>query len=309
MSPLCSQNFLELKSMKAGKPDAEPGYSDENDCMNKCLSKCNCQAYSYHKAEKGDNNFTCWTWFKDLNNIQEQYDRGRDLKVRVPLSAIASVKRKCEICGTTIIPYPLSTGPNCGDKMYFRFHCDDSISQLMFEAPDGAYYRVTGIDEELQKFSIDVGNADCTAIESMGNYMQQHNQSWPFHVIGRCDANRSNIILGSSFEGTRFAEVEIGWAKPSEPLCNSLDECNDWQHSTCSSATNGMKRCLCSKSFWWDPKTVSCIPASTKKGRSLYLVLLGVIAASVIILCASFFLYYLRRSTKFTGRGTQYANS
>lgn len=306
MSPLCSndvvQNFLELKSMKAGKPDAEPGYSDENDCMNKCLSKCNCQAYSYHKAEKGDNNFTCWTWFKDLNNIQEQYERGRDLKVRVPLSAIASVKRKCEICGTTIIPYPLSTGPNCGDKMYFRFHCDDSISQLMFEAPDGAQYRVTGIDEELQKFSIDVGYVYCTAIESMGNYMQQHNQSWPFHVIGRCDANRSNTILGSSFEGTRFAEVEIGWAKPSEPLCNSLDECNDWQHSTCSSATNGMKRCLCSKSFWWDPKTVSCIPASTKKRRSVYLVLLGVIAASVIILCASFFLYYLRRSTKVTGR-------
>jgi hypothetical protein len=54
LSPLCSndvvQNFLELKSMKAGKPDAEPDYSDENDCMNKCLSKCNCQAYSYHSS-------------------------------------------------------------------------------------------------------------------------------------------------------------------------------------------------------------------------------------------------------------------
>ena len=94
MSPLCSNDvapkFLELKSMKAGKPDAEPDYSDENDCMNKCLSKCNCQAYSYHKAEKGDNNFTCWTWFKDLNNIQEQYEGGRDLNVRVPLSAIGT---------------------------------------------------------------------------------------------------------------------------------------------------------------------------------------------------------------------------
>jgi hypothetical protein len=129
----------------------------------------------------------------------------------------------------------------------------------MFEAPGGVHYRVTGIDEELQKISIDVGDADCTAIESMGNYMQQRNQSWPFYVIGRCDANRSNIILGSSFENTGFAEVEIGWAKPSEPLCNSLDECNDLPHSTCSPARDGMKRCLCNKSFWWDPKTVNCI--------------------------------------------------
>ncbi|XP_011018678.1 PREDICTED: G-type lectin S-receptor-like serine/threonine-protein kinase At4g03230 [Populus euphratica] len=477
MSPLCSNDvapkFLELKSMKAGKPDAEPDYSDENDCMNKCLSKCNCQAYSYHKAENGDNNFTCWTWFKDLNNIQEQYDRGRDFNVRVPLSAIASVtrkcemcgttvipyplstgpncgdqmyfrfhcddsssqlmfevpggayyrvtgideefqkfsihvedasckaielmgnytqsiqswpfhvigrcdanrsnsrigssfedtgfaeveigwtdpseplcysldecndwrhstcsfardgkkrclcnksfrwdpktvncisasvKRKCEMCGTTVIPYPLSTGPNCGDQMYFRFHCDDSSSQLMFEVPGGAYYRVTGIDEEFQKFSIHVEDANCKAIESMGNYKQQRNQSSPFYVIGRCDANRSNIILGSSFEDTGFVEVEIGWIQPSEPLCNSLDECNDLPHSTCSPARDGMKRCLCNKSFWWDPKTVNCISASTKKRRSLYLVLLGVVAASVIILCASFFLYHMRRSTKVTGR-------
>jgi hypothetical protein len=54
MSPLCSkdvvQNFLELRLMKAGKPDVEHDYSDENECMNECLSKCNCQAYSYHSS-------------------------------------------------------------------------------------------------------------------------------------------------------------------------------------------------------------------------------------------------------------------
>jgi hypothetical protein len=94
MSPLCSkdvvQNFLELKSMEAGKPDVDYDYSDENECMNECLSKCYCQAYSYQKAEKGDNNFTCWIWFKDLINVQEQYEGGRDLNVRVPLSVIGT---------------------------------------------------------------------------------------------------------------------------------------------------------------------------------------------------------------------------
>ena len=143
--------------------------------------------------------------------------------------------------------------------MYFRFHCDDSSSELTFEVPvTGAYYRVTGIDEELQNFSIQVEDADCKAIESMGNYTQRI-LYWPFHVIGRCDANRSNSRIGSSFEDTGFAEVEIGWTDPSEPLCDSLDECNDWPHSTCSPARDGMKRCLCNKSFWWDPKTVNCI--------------------------------------------------
>ncbi|KAJ6761886.1 hypothetical protein OIU74_024534 [Salix koriyanagi] len=297
ISPLCNkevavESFLELKMMKAGKADDEFDYSDEYECFNKCLSRCECQAYSYQKAEKGDN-ITCWIWLKDLNNIQEDpFGRGRDLNVRVPSSTLALVKKKCEICGTTIIPYPLSTGPNCGDKMYYSFHCDDSIGQLSFEMPGGNYYPVTGIDEELQKFSI--RDEDCKATKSMG-YSTQTNHSWPFNVIGGCD--------------TGFADVEIRWTAPSEPLCSSLDECNDWPHSTCSSATDGKKRCLCIKSFRWDPKTVDCIPASKKKRGSLFLVLLGVIGASVIIPCASFLLCYLGKSKKVTGRGTQHANS
>ncbi|KAJ6696619.1 hypothetical protein OIU85_003014 [Salix viminalis] len=241
ISPLCNkevvvESFLELKMMKAGKADVEFDYSYESECLNECLGRCNCQAYSYQKAEKGEDNITCWIWLKDLNNIQEDLsDRGRDLNVRVPSSTLDLVKGKCEICGTTIIPYPLSSGPNCGDKMYYSFHCDDSIGQLSFEMPGGNYL-VTGIDEELQKFSI--RDEDCKATKSMG-YRTQTNHSWPFNVIGGCD--------------TGFADVEIRWNAPSEPLCSSLDECNDWPHSTCSSATNGKKRCLCNKSYRWDP--------------------------------------------------------
>ena len=32
-----------------------------------------------------------------------------------------STVRNCEPCGTNVIPYPLSTGPNCGDPMYIAF--------------------------------------------------------------------------------------------------------------------------------------------------------------------------------------------
>ncbi|KAJ6745071.1 PROMASTIGOTE SURFACE ANTIGEN PROTEIN PSA [Salix purpurea] len=187
--------------------------------------------------------------------------------------------------------------------MYYSFHCDDSIGQLSFEM-SGGNYLVTGIDEELQKFSIRVGDDDCKTNESMG----YSTESWPFNVIGRCDANRSKSRLGSSFEDTGFSEVEIRWTAPSEPLCSSLDECNDWPHSTCSSATDGKKRCLCIKSFRWDPITVDCIPASKKKRGSLFLVLLGVIGASVIIPCASFLLCYLGKSKKVTGRENKESN-
>ncbi|KAG5224923.1 G-type lectin S-receptor serine/threonine-protein kinase [Salix suchowensis] len=96
MSPLCNndvavESFLELKMMKAGKADVEFDYSFENECFHKCLSRCDCQAYSYQKAEK-DDNITCWIWLKDLNNIQEDLsDRGRDLNVRVPHSTIGGL--------------------------------------------------------------------------------------------------------------------------------------------------------------------------------------------------------------------------
>ncbi|KAH0969072.1 hypothetical protein GBA52_029073 [Prunus armeniaca] len=32
-------------------------------------------------------------------------------------------RKRLQALWHTIIPYPLSTGPECGDPMYFRFNC------------------------------------------------------------------------------------------------------------------------------------------------------------------------------------------
>lgn len=97
ISPICSKdvnvsNFLNLKTMKVGKPDGVlESLNDEDECKKTCLKNCACQAYSYLNASKGGNgNSICWIWSQELNNIQELYDFGRDLNYRVPLSDIGT---------------------------------------------------------------------------------------------------------------------------------------------------------------------------------------------------------------------------
>ncbi|KAF2308791.1 hypothetical protein GH714_018617 [Hevea brasiliensis] len=96
ISPICSKyakeigDFHNLKKMKVGNPDGVYENLNETACKDKCLSNCTCQAYSYLKAERSDaSNAICWIWIQDLNNIQENYEGGRDLNYRVLLSDIA----------------------------------------------------------------------------------------------------------------------------------------------------------------------------------------------------------------------------
>ncbi|KAK7833551.1 wall-associated receptor kinase-like 15 [Quercus suber] len=53
-------------------------------------------------------------------------------------------------------------------------------------------------------------------------------------------------------------DVEIVWEPPLEPICNLSTDCKDWPHSTCKSASDGKRRCLCTKSFRWDGTKLSC---------------------------------------------------
>ncbi|KAJ4846466.1 hypothetical protein Tsubulata_006879 [Turnera subulata] len=80
-----SRSFQKLKNMIVGKPSVYANFN-ETKCKDECLKKCSCQAYSYKKAERGDNDETCWIWFEELNNILESYARGRDLNLRIFLN-------------------------------------------------------------------------------------------------------------------------------------------------------------------------------------------------------------------------------
>jgi hypothetical protein len=99
-SILCGKNmesdtFLSLKTMKVGNPDSQFNAKNELECQIECLDNCQCQAYSYEVAELarrgGIGSSACWIWSEDLNNIQEEYDNGRDLYVRVAVSDIGTI--------------------------------------------------------------------------------------------------------------------------------------------------------------------------------------------------------------------------
>jgi hypothetical protein len=111
-----------------------------------------------------------------------------------------STVRNCEPCGTNLIPYPLSTSPNCGDPMYFSFYCNNSSGQVSFKAPSGTY-RVATINPSTRKFVIQVKHADkLNARNSGGN--PQLNQPLPFNAT-------MNFTFFSNFRSEVEAEVEI----------------------------------------------------------------------------------------------------
>ncbi|KAJ6379153.1 hypothetical protein OIU76_015880 [Salix suchowensis] len=293
-SPLCSNSaasdtFLSLNMMRVANPDAQFKVNSEVECKMECLNNCQCEAFSYEEAEttKGgeSESATCWIWTDDLRDIQEEYDGGRDLNVRVSVSDIESAAATCETCGTNMIPYPLSTGPKCGDPAYLNFYCNLSSGQLNFKARGDNYsdtYRVTKINPGMHTFVIQTETADsCKSIKSNGNLLQL-NQSSPFHVIRFCHAVTGNISSTVSLTGGD--EVEIGWDPPPEPTCFSSSDCKDWPNSSCSVRSDGKKLCLCNAHFKWDGLKLKCTGghySERKNGSSI-----GNIPFSLIIAVA-----------------------
>lgn len=160
------------------------------------------------------------------------------------------------------MPYPLSTGADCGDPAYSSFRCDNSTGQVRFRIPGGEY-RVTSIDPEKRKFVIDTRqsqNADnCNARNSRGSTLHL-NQSLPFNVTNWCyaEAEMGNYTSQVS-SGDRTNEVEIAWEPPKlEPICISSANCKGLPHSTCKAAKEGNRRCLCDINFKWNGLTLNC---------------------------------------------------
>ncbi|XVF01861.1 hypothetical protein REPUB_Repub04eG0125800 [Reevesia pubescens] len=311
-SPVCSQHgkdetFLKLSMMKVQKPNSVFPVNNETECKGRCLEICSCQSYAFGEVETYQrsraSNFTCGIWRDDLNNIQESYSGGGlDLYLRVQHSMIGN--KTCGTCGTNIIPYPLSTGSSCGDPMYLSFNCETDNGQISFNA-SGRTYRVTSINLETQRFSIQVENAENCGPRDPMEKLLNLNRSSPFFVSSRCNATRDNFTTStdSLSEDKWFYEVEIGWKLPSEPICGSSENCKDWPNSSCNIAADGKNRCTCNPSFHWDPSICSCIQESylnqrhghLEKQKPPYLIFLGVTAAMLFILCTAFAFYHKRR--------------
>ncbi|KAL4620265.1 hypothetical protein ACB092_06G140900 [Castanea dentata] len=138
----------------------------------------------------------CWIWKQELVDLQEEYEDGYNISIRVAISDIEPTVQNCEPCGTNMIPYPLSTSSNCGDPMYFSFNCNTTSEQVSFNAPSGTY-RVTSIDQNTTKFFIQVKDVGSLRL----NHSLPFNQTTP--------RNSSSNVLSRITD-----DVEIVWEPP-----------------------------------------------------------------------------------------------
>ncbi|KAG5557839.1 hypothetical protein RHGRI_007919 [Rhododendron griersonianum] len=135
----------------------------------------------------------------------------------------------CPNCGTTPVPYPLSTGPNCGDQSY-KILCDNTTDNnnndysLKFQTLNNTY-PITSITPETQRFVIQpsafLPNACVT--QDLSTLGIQMNPSLPFNITS------SNTILYLNCTPLLL----------SSPLnCSSASLCHAYANSTGGSCRN-----------------------------------------------------------------------
>lgn len=158
-----------------------------------------------------------------------------------------------------MIPYPLSTGPNCGDPLYFRFLCNTSSTGWVSFGVSGVVYRVISMDPEKRRFVIDTNIVD--NCNSRGTVVKLDPFS-PFKVANSCYAEPEPEMVAYTSQVPslgRTVKVEISWELPKlEPTCISSANCKEWPHTTCMAAKDGGGRCLCGANFRWNGNTLNC---------------------------------------------------
>ncbi|KAL8149167.1 wall-associated receptor kinase-like 20 [Apium graveolens] len=106
------------------------------------------------------------------------------------LAILASSATVCPNCGTTPVPYPLSTAPNCGDPNY-KVRCEDS-GTLLFDTLNNTY-PIISTQPQNQRFVIKpanfVNNNSTCVTSDITSEGVQLNASLPFNVTS------SNTIL------------------------------------------------------------------------------------------------------------------
>lgn len=108
------------------------------------------------------------------------------------LFAGAATGRQCPDCGSTAVPFPLSTASGCGDPSY-RVRCDPAGSALFFDSVNGSSYPITAISPATQRLVIRPapflsGGASCVASDLPFQGIQL-NSTLPFNV------SSSNTIM------------------------------------------------------------------------------------------------------------------
>jgi len=248
-------------------------------CLNYTITSCpqsQCQAYSYSfKKEllnRDDATSRCEIWTGNLSTLEVNGIGDRNLSVLVKRSDIGNLyllnsslvavdlvflypntglikcccaettAQSCEPCGTYEIPYPLSTGPNCGDPTYNKFNCNQLTDNLTFMMPGGNSYQVTWIDEATRMFYIKIDDS-----YSCGS--RNSTPKSPFSLTGEGECSKNDV-----YDGT----IKVNWAAAPEAPCRKPSDCENWLYSTCIATSDGDHRCRCHSPYKWNNSIMIC---------------------------------------------------
>ncbi|KAG9452820.1 hypothetical protein H6P81_005724 [Aristolochia fimbriata] len=235
--------FLVLPRMKVAPPEFNEGTTNMGveACRAKCLRNCSCTAFANAKS---GGNVTCQIWNEDLQDVKDGNEgdgEAMNLYLRLSASELENAGRHCENCGTNIIPYPLSTGPNCGDPAYNSFSCNSTTGQLRFHALDGSSYALTSVNAEQRNFVIqseDMHTCWPTGAKSKDVLL---NSSLPFYLT-----NRSSVLLFSC------AAPQL-----SLPLNCTSNLCEKYIHEGPAACINSSSCCSQMAGSFSEPKSYS----------------------------------------------------
>ena len=74
--------------MKIGKNQEERSrVENETECKELCLKHCDCKSYSYNRGSE----MPCWICKQELVDLQEEYEGGYNISIRVRISDIGTV--------------------------------------------------------------------------------------------------------------------------------------------------------------------------------------------------------------------------
>ncbi|XP_068500153.1 G-type lectin S-receptor-like serine/threonine-protein kinase At4g03230 isoform X3 [Phaseolus vulgaris] len=288
--------FLNLTNIKLGNPDQRNYTETEAECQSTCINMCSetqCQAYSFNNSIYGDRgSSSCNIWTRNLPSLLENFPRGRDLSILVNTADIAPTAKSCEPCGTYAIPYPLSTGPNCGDPSYNKFNCTKSTGKVSFMMRGGISYPVTEIDEDNRMFFIQPDYSNSLN----PSFNPQNSIDFPFSLA----------------EYTEGVVIKINWRPAPEPPCSKPIDCLNWPHSTCRATREGEIRCHCDSNYIWNATIMRCTQEpSGNHSTLLELILLVTLCSLATVACITGFgiVWKKKKARKLDGASTRIQES
>lgn len=125
-----------------------------------------------------------------------------------------SALEECPKCGSMSVPYPLSTGADCGNPKY-RVYCNNGI--LEFSSADGFNYRILSIDPMAYKLTIKpphIEENSCQSSDlSLGGLRLDENS--PFNI-----SSHNTVMLLNCSENILFSPLNCS----SNSLCRQFEE-------------------------------------------------------------------------------------